>query len=165
YTVDGSRGAPFRGRDSILGANLAGRDAALAKPGPAVVEKSRRERGAGLVEGRLHVARTCLLPAVTKQVSTTMSVKILHATVGCGEWAKASSSTMETKKATFGAGCFWGVEEIFRQLKGVLRTAVGYSGGTTRNPTYEDVCTDRTGHAEVVQLEYDPARISYRDLL
>jgi len=94
-----------------------------------------------------------------------MSVKILHSPIGCGEPAKASSSTMETKKATFGAGCFWGVEETFRRLKGVISTAVGYSGGTTQNPTYEDVCTDRTGHAEVVQVEYDPARISYRDLL
>src|SRR5205085_11858716 len=75
------------------------------------------------------------------------------------------SSTMETKKATFGAGCFWGVEETFRRLKGVISSAVGYSGGTTENPTYQVVCTDRTGHAEVVQVEYDPARISYRDLL
>ena len=72
---------------------------------------------------------------------------------------------METKKATFGAGCFWGVEETFRRLNGVVSTVVGYAGGTTLNPTYQDVCTDRTGHAEVVQVEYDPARISYRDLL
>ena len=72
---------------------------------------------------------------------------------------------METKKATFGAGCFWGVEETFRRLKGVLSTAVGYAGGTTENPTYEDVCTNRTGHAEVLEVQYDPARISYRDLL
>ena len=72
---------------------------------------------------------------------------------------------MGTKKATFGAGCFWGVEETFRRLKGVLGTAVGYAGGTTENPTYKDVCTDRTGHAEVVEVEYDPATVSYRDLL
>ena len=72
---------------------------------------------------------------------------------------------MGTKKATFGAGCFWGVEETFRRLNGVVSTVVGYAGGTTLNPTYQDVCTDRTGHAEVVQVEYDPARISYRDLL
>ena len=70
-----------------------------------------------------------------------------------------------TKKATFGAGCFWGVEATFRQVPGVTATAVGYAGGTLPDPTYEDVCTDRTGHAEVVEVEYDPARVSYEDLL
>jgi peptide-methionine (S)-S-oxide reductase len=69
------------------------------------------------------------------------------------------------EKATFGAGCFWGVEEAFRQVNGVTSTAVGYMGGTLVNPTYKDVCTDRTGHAEVVQVEYDPAQVSYDDLL
>lgn len=69
------------------------------------------------------------------------------------------------QKATFGAGCFWGVEAVFRQLKGVSATAVGYMGGQTRTPTYEDVCTDETGHAEVVQIEYDPAVLPYEDLL
>ena len=69
------------------------------------------------------------------------------------------------KKATFGAGCFWGVEEAFRRIDGVTGTAVGYLGGTLENPTYEDVCTGRTGHAEVVQVEYDPSRVSYERLL
>jgi peptide-methionine (S)-S-oxide reductase len=68
-------------------------------------------------------------------------------------------------KATFGAGCFWGVESAFRQVQGVTDAAVGYMGGTLANPTYEDVCTDRTGHAEVVQLDYDPAQISYEEIL
>src|SRR5437762_11223038 len=70
-----------------------------------------------------------------------------------------------TEKATFGAGCFWGVEETFRQTKGVVATAVGYMGGSLENPTYQDVCTDRTGHAEVVEVEYDPAQVSYDQLL
>ncbi len=69
------------------------------------------------------------------------------------------------EKATFGAGCFWGVEATFRQVKGATSTAVGYMGGTLRNPTYQDVCTDRTGHAEVVQVEYDPSQVSYDELL
>src|SRR5256886_9680435 len=72
---------------------------------------------------------------------------------------------METQKATFGAGCFWGVDESFRTLKVVTDTAVGYDGGTKENPTYEDVCTDQTGHAEVVQVEFDSAKISYPELL
>jgi peptide-methionine (S)-S-oxide reductase len=68
-------------------------------------------------------------------------------------------------KATFGAGCFWGVEAAFRQLDGVTRTRVGYSGGQTQNPTYSDVCSHTTGHAEVVEVTYEPERVSYDELL
>ena len=69
------------------------------------------------------------------------------------------------RKATFGAGCFWGVEAAYRQIPGVLSTKVGYLGGTMDNPTYSDVCSGRTGHAEVVEVTYDPARITYNELL
>ncbi len=70
-----------------------------------------------------------------------------------------------TQKAMFGAGCFWGVEAAFRQMKGVIDTAVGYAGGALPNPTYKEVCSDRTGHAEVVEVEYDPAQVPYDALL
>ncbi len=69
------------------------------------------------------------------------------------------------EKATFGAGCFWGVEVRFGQIPGVVETAVGYEGGALANPTYKDVCSDRTGHAEVVELRFDPGRVSYETLL
>ncbi|OGL45694.1 MAG: peptide-methionine (S)-S-oxide reductase [Candidatus Schekmanbacteria bacterium RBG_13_48_7] len=67
--------------------------------------------------------------------------------------------------ATLGAGCFWGVEAAFRQIKGVVSTSVGYMGGSLKNPTYHDVCTDKTGHIEVVQVTFDPSKVSYDDLL
>src|SRR5260370_38162549 len=67
--------------------------------------------------------------------------------------------------ATLGAGCFWGVEAAFQRVPGVIDTAVGYSGGEMPNPTYKDVCTDETGHAEVVQVTFDPAILSYEKLL
>jgi peptide-methionine (S)-S-oxide reductase len=72
---------------------------------------------------------------------------------------------MTTEKATFGAGCFWGVESTFRNVKGVTDVTVGYAGGRTENPTYQDVCSDETGHAEVVQVEFDPAVVGYPELL
>ena len=70
-----------------------------------------------------------------------------------------------TEIATFGAGCFWGVEAAFRRVPGVVEAVSGYSGGRTENPTYKEVCTDQTGHAEVVQVTFDPAKVSYEQLL
>ncbi|MDR3692665.1 MAG: peptide-methionine (S)-S-oxide reductase MsrA [Fimbriimonas sp.] len=75
------------------------------------------------------------------------------------------ASETTTELATFGAGCFWGVEATFRGIGGVIDTAVGYEGGATENPSYKDVCTDRTGHAEVVQVTFDPSVVGYNDLL
>jgi peptide-methionine (S)-S-oxide reductase len=72
---------------------------------------------------------------------------------------------MTTEIATFGAGCFWGVEAAFSRVPGVVEAVSGYSGGHTENPSYKDVCTDETGHAEVVQVTYDPAKVSFEKLL
>jgi peptide-methionine (S)-S-oxide reductase len=72
---------------------------------------------------------------------------------------------METEKATFAAGCFWGVEQYFRQIPGVVDAAAGYTGGSKPEPTYQEVCTDRTGHAEALEITFDPARVSYEQLL
>jgi peptide-methionine (S)-S-oxide reductase len=70
-----------------------------------------------------------------------------------------------TQKAAFGAGCFWGVEAAFRQVNGVVSTSVGYMGGSLENPTYDDVCSGETGHAEAVEVIYDPSKVSYEELL
>jgi peptide-methionine (S)-S-oxide reductase len=78
---------------------------------------------------------------------------------------ETSTTQGELQKAIFAAGCFWGVEETFRGLKGVKSTRVGYTGGKTQNPTYKDVCTDMTGHAEAVEVAYDPSEVSYETLL
>ncbi len=72
---------------------------------------------------------------------------------------------MTTEKATFGAGCFWGVESAFRAVKGVNEVISGYAGGHIKNPAYRDVCSGETGHAEVVQVEYDPSQVGYDELL
>lgn len=72
---------------------------------------------------------------------------------------------MKTEKAIFGAGCFWGVEELFRNIKGVKSATSGYAGGTMENPTYQQVCSHTTGHAEVVEVEFDPEEVTYEQLL
>ena len=74
-------------------------------------------------------------------------------------------NTKKLQLATFAAGCFWGVEEAFQKIKGVKSTIVGYTGGWLNNPTYRDVCTDKTGHAEAIQVQFDPNEVSYEDLL
>jgi peptide-methionine (S)-S-oxide reductase len=79
--------------------------------------------------------------------------------------SKSTGGRPAMEKATFAAGCFWHVEDMFRQVPGVASATSGYSGGKLVSPTYQDVCTDRTGHAESVQVEYDPAKVSYEKLL
>ena len=79
--------------------------------------------------------------------------------------APAKGEPVKMEKAMFAAGCFWGVEAAFGKVKGIKETVVGYSGGDFKNPTYEDVCSGKTGHAEVVQIVYDPQEVSYEDLL
>jgi peptide-methionine (S)-S-oxide reductase len=82
-----------------------------------------------------------------------------------GAAASAADTNKSTETATFAAGCFWGVEAAFRKAEGVRETAVGYTGGHTQNPTYKEVCSDTTGHAEAVQVTFDPDVVSYEDLL
>ena len=79
--------------------------------------------------------------------------------------ASAKESNVKTETATFGAGCFWGIENKVRQTPGVIETAVGYAGGKVENPTYRQVCEDETGHAEVVEVTFDPSKITYQQLL
>jgi peptide-methionine (S)-S-oxide reductase len=121
-----------------------------------------------------------MIPRMHLSVIIALVLSVAVAGIGCESQAgrpEASetnggevSTGMEAKeskleKATFAAGCFWGVEASFRKIDGVVSTAVGYTGGQAENPTYRDVCSDRTGHAEAVQVIYDPDKVAYKDLL
>lgn len=106
--------------------------------------------------------KTGLLPKETVSVRLHDSLPAVDVVVQ----SRMNETTMGTTQiATFGAGCFWGIEETYRNIPGVIDTAVGYMGGAKANPTYREVCTDRTGHAEVVQVTYDPSQVSYDELL
>ncbi len=106
--------------------------------------------------------KTGLLPKETVRSDLRDSPSTIDAVV---QLRMNETTTSTTQLATFGAGCFWGIEETYRNIPGVIDTAVGYMGGKKSNPTYREVCTDRTGHAEVVQVTYDPSQVSYDELL
>src|SRR4029077_12292221 len=89
----------------------------------------------------------------------------IHCSNPIAVWFRRYSKENTMEKATFAAGCFWGVEAAFRQIDCVTDALVGYTGGKLENPTYRDVCTDRTGHAEALEITFEPARISYEQLL
>src|SRR6267142_1044919 len=95
----------------------------------------------------------------------SMSLLLAGAVAGIAEDKIMNSSTNHTEIATFGGGCFWCTEAIFQMIPGVKSVASGYAGGTKENPTYKEVCTGTTGHAEVIQVEYDPKIVSYEKLL
>ena len=106
------------------------------------------------------IEKTLCIAVATMAVCLVPCDQDLAATMPTSE---KGATKMET--ATFAAGCFWGVEVTFQSIKGVKSTLVGYTGGLFDSPTYKDVCTDRTGHAEAVQIEYDPTQVSYHQLL
>ena len=124
------------------------------EPGGAFVQEPNRKRCAGLLDGRRGAHTSTIVAGAPEGKPAS-----------CATDTAVPSFLMTTEKATFGAGCFWGVEETFRKLSGVSSTAAGYAGGNKENPSYEDVCSDETGHAEVVQVEFDPSEITYDQIL
>lgn len=103
--------------------------------------------------------------ALTVSCKSQQAQVLAGETGGVSEAEQTMAQAAQLETATFGAGCFWGVQYRFAQVDGVVDTAAGYMGGTVDHPTYHQVCTDRTGHTEVVQVRYDPARVSYQELL
>ncbi len=114
-----------------------------------------------MAAGLMMIAGLALASGCENRENRTMLSKSSNTASTVGQ----ESDSGETGTATFAAGCFWGVEAAFRQIEGVLDTAVGYTGGHAENPTYRQVCSDTTGHAEAVQVVYNPQQVSYEQLL
>lgn len=126
--------------------------------GPARTDGGRSSAAMGVTGGPQPVREANGAGGASSTQESNMSVS-------SSEQGRPAGAAVELEKATFGAGCFWQVEEVFRKIPGVAATSVGYSGGRTSNPTYREVCTDLTGHAEVMQIEFDPKVVSYNQLL
>jgi peptide-methionine (S)-S-oxide reductase len=124
----------------------------------------------GLIQYRKsHIRNAAVIRETHNEVGRLVYERVTNASAASNTYLllfeRTSSMANTTDKAIFGAGCFWGVEAAFRQIDGVTATRVGYSGGSTDHPSYKEVCSGRTGHAEVVEVSYDPSKVSYEQLL
>lgn len=138
-----------------------GRNSSSASPSAMTQASAPESRGSsGTQDGATGAANTSTNPTTPSNTDSKDAKGM-----GQSETASGNRDTTETQTAMFGAGCFWGVQAKFDKIDGVIATEVGYAGGSMDKPTYKDVCTDETGHAEVVHITFDPAKVSYQQLV